>query len=99
MSVSKDSVVEMIFSVIDSTNKHLSGKKLEKSLDFELYGDNGNLDSMDLVNFIVDAEQAIEKTFSKPVVLADEKSLSQFNSPFKSVETLVDYILTKLNDV
>jgi acyl carrier protein len=74
-------------------------KKLEKSLDFELYGDNGNLDSMDLVSFIVDVEQAIDKTFNSPVVLADEKSLSQFNSPFKSVETLLNYIITKLSDV
>ena len=99
MSVSKDTVVEMIYDVIDNTNKHFSGKrKLEKALDFELYGESGNLDSMDLVSFIVDTEQCVDRVFGKALTLANEKSLSQVNSPFRSVETLADYIVQLIND-
>jgi acyl carrier protein len=89
----------MVFSVIDRINEHSPGKKkLEKSLDYPLYGDGGNLDSMDLVGFIVDVEQAVVREFGASVALANEKSLSQTNSPFRTNATLIGYVVTVLHD-
>ena len=99
MEVSDEAVTELVYTVIDSINTHSSGKKkLEKSVDYRLYGDGGNLDSMDLVSFIVDIEQSVSSTFGKSVSLANEKSLSQTNSPFRTVGTLIEYVTTLLNE-
>ena len=99
MDISEQAVTEMVFGVIDGINKHAKGKKkLEKSLDYQLYGDGGNLDSMDLVGFIVDVEQSVVKNFGVSVALANEKSLSQTNSPFRTVGTLIEYVVTLLHE-
>ena len=99
MDASQKAVTELVYKVIDSINAHSSGKKkLEKSSDFGLYGDGGNLDSMDLVSFIVDIEQNVAREFGQSVSLANEKSLSQTNSPFRTVGTLIEYVTTLLNE-
>ena len=99
MEVSEGAVTELFYAVIDSINAHSSGKKkLEKSLDYQLYGDGGNLDSMDLVGFIVDIEQNVGSKFGKSISLANEKSLSQTNSPFRTIESLIAYVTSLLNE-
>ena len=99
MDVSKSEVTDVIYKVIDGINAHTRGKKkLEKSPDYQLYGEDGNLDSMDLVSFIVDAEQSISREFGVTLALANEKSLSQTNSPFRTLGTLIDYVVTLLNE-
>ena len=56
-----------------------------------LLGNDAVVDSMGLVNLIVDIESALaEKDFE--VSLTSEKAMSQRNSPFRTVETLTDYI-------
>ncbi|NJN93660.1 MAG: acyl carrier protein [Anaerolineales bacterium] len=57
-----------------------------------LIGREAALDSMGLVNLIVEVEQRLEDTYDLTVILADERAMSQKNSPFRSVETLADYI-------
>jgi len=99
MEISEQAVTDMVFNVIDGINEHSPGKeKLEKSLDYPLYGDDGNLDSMDLVGFIVDVEQALVREFGVSIALANEKSLSQINSPFRTNATLIAYVVTLLHD-
>jgi len=53
-----------------------------KSPDLVLYGGAGKLDSIGLVNLIVATEQRLEDIFEISLTLADEKSMSQRNSPF-----------------
>ncbi len=57
-----------------------------------LYGGSGSLDSLSLVSLIVSIEESIENKFSVSVILANEKALSQRNSPFATIQSLVDYI-------
>jgi len=99
VNVTEQSVIDIVYGVIDEINERSGGKKrLEKTLDYPLFGEAGNLDSMDLVNFIVDIEQGITRAFGTPVSLANERSLSQTRSPFRTLGTLVDYIVVLLND-
>ena len=56
-----------------------------------LYGTEGELDSMGLVSLILALEQSIEAEFGVAVALADEKALSQKNSPYRTVESLSGY--------
>ena len=60
--------------------------------DTRLVGREAVLDSMGLVNLIVDVEQRLEAECGLVVILADERAMSQQSSPFRSVQTLTDYI-------
>lgn len=61
-----------------------------------LFGTNGLLDSMGLVTLIVEVEQALADRFGITITLADDRAMSQRNSPFRSVGALADYILQNL---
>ena len=60
------------------------------------------LDSLGLVNLIVSVEQNIEDEFHVVITIADDRALSQKHSPFRTVESLAEYIeillKEKLND-
>lgn len=61
-----------------------------------LYGTNGSLDSMALVNLIADIEEAIDEKLGESITLADEKAMSAKNSPFRDVSSLVDAIIERI---
>ncbi|MBY0540975.1 MAG: hypothetical protein K2P52_06120 [Campylobacterales bacterium] len=63
-----------------------------------LYGEKSVLDSMGLVYLITDIEEKISDQFSKNIVLADEKAMSQKTSPFRDVESLTNYIQNLLEE-
>lgn len=89
----KQKITNLVFSVIDEINKELSkDEHIIKSLDSVIYGSNGQLDSLGLVNFVVAVEQKIEDVFEKSINLADDKAMSEKNSPFQTIETFVNYI-------
>lgn len=70
---------------------------IELSLDSKLFGGNGPLDSMALVNMVVELEELIEDDYGKSIILADEKAMSRRTSPFSRVQNLIDYVQEKLN--
>jgi len=72
-------------------------EKVELSMDSKLFGGDGPLDSMALVNLVVDLEEYIEEYFGKTVTLADEKAMSRRTSPFSRVKSLIDHIQEQLN--
>jgi len=59
-----------------------------------LLGKSSHFDSLGLVNYIVDVEQALEDELGIAVTLADERAMSQTRSPFRTVQSLTDYIMT-----
>jgi acyl carrier protein len=59
-----------------------------------LFGSDSVLDSMGLVNVIVDIESRLRSN-NFDVSLISEQAMSQRNSPFRSVSTLADFILTQ----
>ena len=60
--------------------------------DTKIYGIHGNLDSLALVSFIADLEQSLSAECDIEITLADEKTMSMRNSPFRDVEALTQYI-------
>ena len=56
-----------------------------------LFGRDGLLDSMGLVTLVVAVEQAIEDEYGVSVSLADDRALSQRNSPYRTVGSLAEY--------
>lgn len=58
-----------------------------------LLGKSSHFDSLGLVNYIVDVEQALDEDLGIAVTLADERAMSQTRSPFRTVQSLTDYIM------
>jgi len=99
MSVDRQGVFQAILATIDELNETMPDNcKLDKSAETRLFGDQGKLDSLGLVNLIVSLEQHVADQFGLAVTLADEKALSRKSSPFRTVETLTDYVIEKLTD-
>tara|TARA_B100000959_G_scaffold269363_1_gene315045 strand:- start:5437 stop:5742 length:306 start_codon:yes stop_codon:yes gene_type:complete len=95
----KIELVSLIYSVIDIVNELLHDEqKLSKSEETKLYGTSGELDSHGMVNFIVTLEHQINETLGVSVILINETTMSQENSPFETVGSLADYICHLLNE-
>jgi D-alanine--poly(phosphoribitol) ligase subunit 2 len=58
-----------------------------------LLGSSGVLDSMGLVNVVLDVEQQVNDFLGLNIVLANERAMSQKQSPFRTIGTLADYVL------
>ncbi len=86
-------VTRVLFSALDEINEQLpKDRRLGKSLETVLFGKSGKLDSLGLVHLIVAVEQKISEEFEVAITLADEKAVSQKNSPFRTIGTLASYI-------
>ena len=66
-------------------------QQLEISPTASLFGAPGPLDSLGLVALMIDIEEAFS-TEGRPIVLSDERAVSQKRSPFRDVPSLVTYI-------
>ena len=91
----KDSekVIDIIYRAIDDINTELSeDDRLEKAPETILFGRSGTLDSLGFVSLIVATEGYLESELGVAFTLADERAMSQENSPFRTVDTLADYI-------
>jgi len=95
-------VLKIIFEAIDNINEELrleGERAIVKAPATVLFGSNSKLDSLGLINLIVAIEEKIEEEYDVNITLADEKAMSQMDSPFKTVESLVNYICSILEEV
>ena len=91
--VDKPQIAEIVYRAIDELNDSLEeNAKLEKSSEQVLFGSDTSLDSLGLVNLIVGVESILSEDLELELTLTDEKAMSQTQSPFRTVATLVDYI-------
>lgn len=87
----KEELIALILQTVQDMNPDAEPANGEWSSATPLFGPKGVLDSIGLVSTVIAIEQAIEDRFDVSVALADEKALSQRNSPFRTVSTLADY--------
>lgn len=64
--------------------------------DTALYGADGPLDSMALVNLIADIEDAVARQYEASITLADEAAMSAKRSPFRNVRALAEAIAERM---
>lgn len=57
-----------------------------------LFGASGLLDSIGLVNVVLDVEQRIGQETGAALTIADERAMSQRRSPFRTVGSLAEYV-------
>ena len=58
-----------------------------------LFGPDSPLDSLGLLSLLLDVEEELH-TAGYPVMLSDDRAMSQRRSPFRTVASLVEYIGT-----
>ena len=61
-----------------------------------LYGNDGVLDSIALVNLIADIEDSVHSKYGFSITLADEKAISAHHSPFLNIKTLTSAVMERL---
>ncbi len=89
-----DEILEVVLEAVEEYNLQVDDdQKVEPSVETVLFGRGGKLDSMGLVNMIVLVEEKINTKFDVNITLADERAVSQEKSPFRSVQSLADYLL------
>ena len=88
-----ENIVAAIYRAVDWINGELpSDRQLIKAPETRLLGSQSVLDSMHLVSLIVTIEREVEDAFGVALTLADERALSMKASPFRSIQSLADYI-------
>lgn len=95
----KEKILKLIINAVNEINLLLENKiPVENGETCLLYGKEGILDSLSLVSLIVLIEESIENNFNANLILANEKAMSQRNSPFLTIGSLANYIETLLRE-
>jgi acyl carrier protein len=89
----RQEIVQLLIHTL-SDYFHEQGISADVNEQTPLFGSDSVLDSMGLVNVIVDIESRLRSN-NFDVSLISEQAMSQRNSPFRSVSTLADFILTQ----
>ena len=89
----EDEIVALVReAILDTVDLEETFSEQDIDAQTRLYGARGLLDSLDLVNLIVDLEERVEDRYGLPVSIADERAMSRRRSPFLFVGTLAAYI-------
>tara|TARA_B100000989_G_C19518918_1_gene463109 strand:- start:1783 stop:2082 length:300 start_codon:yes stop_codon:yes gene_type:complete len=95
----RDVIQNIINESIDEINDFLpQDSQITKDDDQLLYGTNGVLDSMGIINFCLLVEEKFAEVFSKEISLIDDSAFSEEMLPIESVRNLKAY-LTKLKSL
>lgn len=94
-----EKIRQILFGVVDELNQlRPPDEHLAKDLATPLSGDSGRLDSAALINLIAVTEQQAAAELGRPILLTDDRTLSQVNQVFRTLGTLADYIHLRLNE-
>ncbi len=89
----KERILDIIYLAIDDVNAQIDKlKKIKKSENTILIGANSELDSLALINFILNIERTFNEEFSLDITLTDQQLLLEPDGPFNKINTLVDYL-------
>lgn len=94
-----DRLVEIILNRAAELNEDLRNKiPVEEGDKAPLFGGGGVLDSIALVTLISAVEQDVEDAFDVALTIADDRAMSASRSPFRSVGSLAEYLVTLLEE-
>ena len=98
MTVRSRAVQQLVALLEEINQTRPEAQRVAPAEDTVLFGQGGCFDSLGLVNFVITAEARLEEEFGQRVVLADERAVSQKNSPFRTVGALADYVTGLLGE-
>ena len=89
------SMTELLRAAVDAQGEQ---HEMEILADSALVGGDAVLSSLALVTYILDVEAFLDSDHGQQVTLVNEQALSRSQSPFRSVETLADYVIELTGD-
>ena len=96
MGLSEENILQTIFGAVEEVNKMLpEDRRLRKLPNTVLLGDRGNLDSLEVINFIVELEGRIKKNFNLTLNLIELLDLPE--KPMESIGGLAKFIKERAN--
>ena len=99
MQADTQQVERLVTSAVEDLSAEYPGETpIRPTPETRLLGPDGIVDSIELVNLIVLVEQKVRDTFQTAVILADERAMSLARSPFRSVRSLVDHVVSRLGE-
>jgi acyl carrier protein len=94
-----DGAFDAIYAAITELNLQLpKNKQIRPNPNVILFGEDGQLDSLALANFIVISEQKLEESFGVHLDLTQDDPFSTENGHFRTVDSLARYISTLLEN-
>ena len=88
-------IKDIVLKAVKSVNKELKNKDLkvvsEETILFE------KLDSMAILDLILEIEDNIQKEYGKYIQVADDTMMDAIKTPFKTVGTLIEFIEVKVS--
>ena len=96
MELSEEKILLSIFKTIDEVNKILSEeRRLQKLPDTFLAGYRGKLESLELINFMVELEDQLQKDFGLTPNLIEWLEMPE--EPMKRIDGLAKFIKAQAN--
>ena len=95
----EDKVTQIILDAIHAIGE-MEGKEefLNPTEELHLFGGRGVMDSLNIVMLIAEVEDQILEELNQSIILADDRAMSQKTSPFRSVKSLVKYIMKLIDE-
>ena len=88
----------VLMSLKDFANQNGYDLMQEIDLNTRLIGNNALFDSIDLVSYIVELEEALDLKYNIKIDIANDRAMSQRTSPFINALELSKYIIQYQND-
>ena len=93
----KNTILKIIYLIIDEhNNSNSEDLNIQKSLNTELIGSQGKLDSLGFLNLIVNIESKVREEIHSDITVIDETLFLKENGPYKNINSLVEYILSQI---
>jgi hypothetical protein len=98
--VNRADVIRDIYLAMDNANELLDADyRLRHDEETVLFGPGGGLDSLGLVSLILDVEAAVNGREGTALVLADARAVSRHRNPFRTVRSLAEFVMSRLEEV
>lgn len=95
--ITKEKIREIVKAAVDELNEQLDDPIVfDESV--RLIGKGADLDSMSFVTLITTIEELIEDELDMEIEIVSDRAFSREHSPFATVESLEEFILTLLNE-
>lgn len=89
----RERALELIYRAIEIVNQQLpAAKRLARSPATVIVGAGGSLDSLGLVNFVLELEERTGEALGRPVQLLNPDLLAADDGPFHTVDSLTRHL-------
>lgn len=89
----RQKAIDVVLGCLRDAVEQAGGDASAVQEDTPIVGPGAVLDSIGVVSLIVDIEQRLEMEHQVSVTLANDRAMSQKNSPFRTASVLADHVL------